>query len=938
MRSYRIAHARAISIEEFEKMLREYTPISSVSDPDAFVEYMNQLKLKSDIVMGELKRVSSDRDDYKRRFEESISEEPLGFKEPAVLKLVLGTTDIKITEDTQITNFSSPISSSEMPSIQQTDSEARENSYSHEDLRQYNTDISDLHLIVNEKIPQIEDLRSKVSNLEEKLTLSENKCSDLSTSLEKANHDLNEARQSLSVSSSQQGIFDAQREEIQALRSSLEASEKETSILKLNLVTQKGEYEEKLSTIGINFAKCEQKLILIQKNSSVTIQESDARYEDLKMQMETLKQLRNADLDLIGKSEINDIARTENLKKSITAETHETLSSASKADGTFKADTATRSVKKKGKNKKKGGHSHCTPIRTTSHLPTSGSSNQINLEAENKRLQLEVNSQNAELDKFQKKKKTEEDLREEIENMQESLLNIGQEHVEAKEKIKELLDEKRGLIQKIDDLENILIKTQINLESTQKIKVDMQDLSKNYDELKIKSNKLQTDLAAAQQLAISRYKDLTDLKDTLQKIQPELTKLRAENFDNKTVREELASRTLELKRSESLEKDARSELACFKKQVADSQTEIRTLHENLTLESKARLRAEEYQRIAQCDLRKSEAEKIQYAAASEKSAYEVNKLREEASKLNTQIHDLGEQVSSQNKESLRLQQELELRDSQFENSQSLLGSMRDQVAEMAVQLKEAEAQSESFSEELSELQRLLLERSREGELMRRLLAEADDRTETKIRELREKMDEALKERDRAEDEVLISSRHRARELDEAKSRLHDIEIHLKKVTDEKAKFECAEKQWKQKCYELEISVGSLNKEVEDIRAAMNELRNALDGSEKALKSAEKQRLEMRDALDETIQRHDKIQRENKKLQLKIAIFNEKKNNTSIENKNSGAGKNDPVMDYVYLKTIMLQFLEHKDRNVQESLVRTVLKKLLKFDKYVVFSL
>lgn len=48
--------------------------------------------------------------------------------------------------------------------------------------------------------------------------------------------------------------------------------------------------------------------------------------------------------------------------------------------------------------------------------------------------------------------------------------------------------------------------------------------------------------------------------------------------------------------------------------------------------------------------------------------------------------------------------------------------------------------------------------------------------------------------------------------------------------------------------------------------------------------------------------------------------------------NGGGG----AMDYVYLKTILLQFLEQKDRKVQADLVRTVLGQLLHFDKYVPF--
>jgi len=45
---------------------------------------------------------------------------------------------------------------------------------------------------------------------------------------------------------------------------------------------------------------------------------------------------------------------------------------------------------------------------------------------------------------------------------------------------------------------------------------------------------------------------------------------------------------------------------------------------------------------------------------------------------------------------------------------------------------------------------------------------------------------------------------------------------------------------------------------------------------------------------------------------------------------AGVGK----VDYVYLKTILLQFLEQRDKKRQADLVKTVLGQLLHFDKCV----
>src|SRR5947199_3210079 len=99
LRSYRIAHARAISIEPFEKTLKENTPLQTISEPGAFVEYLNQLTLKGDMVMDELKRVASDRDDYKRKFEEIQMQASTAQAELANLKS--GGINLPIVEDTE---------------------------------------------------------------------------------------------------------------------------------------------------------------------------------------------------------------------------------------------------------------------------------------------------------------------------------------------------------------------------------------------------------------------------------------------------------------------------------------------------------------------------------------------------------------------------------------------------------------------------------------------------------------------------------------------------------------------------------------------------------------------------------------------------------------------------------------------------------------------
>jgi DNA repair exonuclease SbcCD ATPase subunit len=222
-----------------------------------------------------------------------------------------------------------------------------------------------------------------------------------------------------------------------------------------------------------------------------------------------------------------------------------------------------------------------------------------------------------------------------------------------------------------------------------------------------------------------------------------------------------------------------------------------------------------------------------------------------------------------------------------------------------------------------------------------LVADVDDRADAKVREMRERMEIAIEERDRAEDEASTNSRRRAREVEELKSKIRDLEKDIKRATDDRDEIARSEKEHKRKRDELEAVASTHSQETNEIRSAMGELRSALDGSEKQVRDAEKQRSDLRRLLDESTQKYDKLQKEFRSLQAKQKLVESSRNSMdssralSPSPKANGGGG---AMDYVYLKTILLQFLEQKDRKVQADLVRTVLGQLLHFDKYVPFCL
>ncbi|KAG9231814.1 putative Golgin IMH1 [Amylocarpus encephaloides] len=961
LRSYRVAHSRAVSIEPFEKALKENTPLATISDPDALVEYLSQLSLKGDMVMDELKRVSADRDNHKKRFEDAEKETIAAREQIEKMKAspppgegssekvdTLSIVDT-MSNDTPSASVKSPVSSVlNLFSPKQKPQATSDNKDVSEEFFSYDDEIPKLQAEVKEKTMEVESLKSKVGSLEEDLAVAQESSTGLVENLEKATRELNESKDAITAGEDHLEKIKAQTQEIMTLKDKLDATEKKLSTLGEDLESQRKESAEKFSSLENTSSKQKEIGDRVLDSERLARRKLDTRCGELDTQIKELEKSHAADAKKIQELSNSNKSLMEQLKET-GSHIEESESQPADASCSLAPPAATGGGKKRNKKKKKGANAAATTAKdgTPDKEPESAppTPSVADSQAEIARLKEEVVQRDAQIERLQKTRKIESDLREELENMQDNFLSIGQEHVEAKEmiketkeKIKELEAEKTALQGKISTLEKEIDTYKSQSKDSNRVAEDFKSLTAEYEDLRLKSATLQSDLGAAQQLATSRYRDLTDLRDVLQKAQPELKTLRAEGATLKSTKDELSTRTSELRRLEVREKGLRSDVNSFKKQAADREGEIRTLHEKVTQETNGRLRAEDQARVAQRDMRKSEAEKIQLAASGEKSADELAKVQEEAGKLRSQVRDLEDQVAKLTTDSKGLREEADLRGSQYNNAQGLLDSMRDQSAEMAMQLKEAKDQSESLEEELAEVQRLLSERTREGETMRRLLADVDDRADAKVREMRERTEAAIEERDRAEDEASTNGRRKAREVEELKSKIRDFERDLKRAIDDRDELQHAEKEWKRRRDGQDEERERFAKEVHETRSAMGELRNALDGSEKQVRDAEKQRSDLRRLLDEANQRHEKLSKEFKSLQVKSSKMNDVSSRSSIDSGSAGSalhgsgGPSAGKMDYVYIKTILLQFLEQKDRKRQADLVKTVLGQLLRFDQ------
>ncbi|KAI1419746.1 hypothetical protein F5Y12DRAFT_720343 [Xylaria sp. FL1777] len=845
LRSYRIAHSRVAVIDRFERALRENTPLNTIKEPDAFVEYMYQLNLQSDMVVKELKRVSADKDGQQKRLADSE-------KEIATLRYEIATLEA---------------AKGDKPAapLDEADGKAAERGVEGEDMFSYDDEIPKLQAELLSKDEQIAKLTSEVDTLKRDLTVG-----------------------------------------------------KETSA---------GEFEEAVLNM-----------------------------ERMRVDMEADKTSFNAtlaakkvEIDTLKASIKEQEAELEEFKSAVQAEKGP-LDDPSATPTALPAPTAGSAKKKnKKKNRKKGGASHIltdtAPSETSEHPQLSPLENPETeaLRAEVSKLKGEIIEKDSRIDKLSNQRKTEEDLREEIENMQENLINIGQDHVEAKERIKELENEKAALKSRISELEKELassMETTKQAESTSNLLAEYDSIKKEFDELKVRSRALESDLGAAQKLAQERFEKLTFSKDLLAKIQPELKTLRQDSAALKTTREELVTKQNELRALEKREKELKNEMSRVQRISADRESEIKLLNDRLTTEKTSRAKLEDEKRTLGRDYRRSEAEKIEIAAKAEKTGWELEKVQFELSCLQPKVKGLEEEVAKLTKEKNVTQEDIDLKTQQYNNAQGLLTSMRDQITELSMQLKEAQNQAESLEEELAEVQKHLAERTREGETMRRMLADVDEQADAKVREMKSRLETAIEDRDRLEDESSTVARRRAREAEELKTKVRELEREVKALGNEKDDLEAREREWRRRREELEQIEEKATAETEDMRSTVSSLRSALDASEQQVRDAEKQKTDLRKLLDEARGRYERANKELKGVQSRLNLGSgsnvASSGRSSIDSTRSGLNTSPSKglhggPDIAYLKTIFLQFLEVKDDKVRSQLV-PVLGKLLGLDK------
>ena len=766
-----------------------------------------------------------------------------------------------------------------------------------EEFFSFDEEISRLQQVVKDRQETISRLEHEVNGLKGDLAVTRESTQSMVESLEEATRELNILRDFKDRFEGESKKQQAMSEEaIASMQTKLEAAEN-LAKNKLPVTTDRessiDDLNRRLEEAYEQIAQFRREVPEAKANAEkvkTSLQESEACIKLL--QEEKVHASKRVDtLDKLVVTLRSQLAQTEDREQEARTILEKTLNPQKQGEAsstltptTAPTDEVPTASKKKNKKKKKGSNNEAAKSKldetakaskeTVSEVP-SDSLDTVRLQKlqdELEELRQTVKAKESTIESLQRKLKDQEDLQDEIETLRDDLINVGQENVSAKDRVKDLTDEKAKLQSRILELEEELSEMRSTHSDSRASQEEYKELVSQFDDVKAKSAALQSDLSAAQQLASSRFKDMNELKKIIERVQPELVSLRNEASKLKPLQENIEKKDAEVTALEGKQKSLCVELSNVKQTVSDRDVEIKALNQRLGQETSSRLRGEAIQAKGNQELERLKQERKEALDSLGQLSKDLAKSQGDLANARSRLEEVGQEMTQHQRERDVLREEMELRSAQYASAQSLMSSMRDQTNEMAMQMKEARDRCENLEEEVGDAHRLLSERSREAETMRRLLADVESRSDARTREMKERMEIAMEERDRAEDEASTTGRRKARELEELRNELREAERGLKRAEEDKEELEMAQRDWKRRREELEKQLERSSAETSEVRLAMSELRDVLDEAERQTRDLDTQKSELRRSVEETQRRLEKLQKSNKVAVTRIYGF------------------------------------------------------------------
>ncbi|GAV27129.1 hypothetical protein PMKS-000590 [Pichia membranifaciens] len=692
-----------------------------------------------------------------------------------------------------------------------------------------------------------------------------------------------------------------------------------------------------------------------ESNSKAQYEESKARIIDLEKQLESSKKLND-----LFKDKLETLTSEAKNTTSVSASTP-TASSQSK-------NSRKKKNKKQNQNNNKAIEEPQNSKTTETLIPdisTGINSPEVELiEAKheldklNTRYEEEV-SKNKELEKSIREKSTEiEELKDMLRNVGDSLVESQKENKTTHDLEKVLEQTKSELEAKLHELEMLRLQNSNALTDYEKTKAS---LSKKVHENVEKVEELQSLLDKKTLEAESLQKKVDDLFSNTRNLESLLSKNKT---NEKSLQEKLTSITEEknklaselelLRKSTANDSVNKSELQNIKTQLARKERVL------VEAENKIKFLQEEKSKVNDhmIELKVQNKELKNQEASYQEAKGNLTRLNE---KLKSEVNEGTLKINKFSLENTKLAKKLEELQDQYNEVKHIKSSSNDQVEslkrrveELTMRNKEYENRIDVLQEELTQSRNMLQERTREMTTMRKLVMDNEETQNLDRKELKSKFDRLLEEKEKADNEALLTIRNKQREIEELKRKQSDLSSQLEELEAKNSTLSIEIKNLSDHKQSEEFQRFTSNgaskeksiQEVSDYNSKIIEtLRESLNKTEARLREIEEMNAKLRTVNQDS---SDKLIRLNKKYKLLSLQYKRRMSESSAHSsrKNSFVTTNDvvdakllhPAVDgekqydnedlkekSIYIKNVLMGFLEHKE---QRQMLLPVIKMLL----------
>lgn len=560
----------------------------------------------------------------------------------------------------------------------------------------------------------------------------------------------------------------------------------------------------------------------------------------------------------------------------------------------------------------------------------------------------------------------------EIEELKDMVRDVGDSLVEAQKANKSsndlektLKDTKAELESKLNELEMLRIQNANALTDYEKTKTSLSskvdDYIKRIDTLESTLAKKNSDYASLQKkvndyesnknnleaLLAKNKKNEQKLQDQIKTLMEEKNKLQKELSLLKTTAEkDIANKNdyqnmkIQLARKERVLVEAENKIKFLqedKSKINDLMIELKV--QNKELKNHELSYKEEKNNLVKLN------EKLK--AEANESTLRINRLSLDNTKLSKQLEELQDQYN-------------EVKHIKS-SSNDQVESYKKRLEELLMRNKEYENKIDILQEELTQSRTMLQERTREMTTMRKLVIDNEEAQNSDLKELKYKYDRLLEEKEKSDNDALVSIRSKQREIDDLKRKCSDLSTKLEqleatnssldeklKVLDQNRTLEMSRKN--------SLKVEESTQDVYNSKM-INSLRESLTKTEERLKELEELNSKLRTVNQDS---SDKLIRLNKKYKLLSLQYKRRmsesgqphsRNNSFTFSRNNSiimpleipdatllhpeAQSSELITEKedvegikeksIYIKNVLMGFLEHKE---QRQMLLPVIKTLL----------